>query len=176
MGHIFLLGSSETEPESVLEVDAMILWGKEAECGLRESVFLAWSTGKTLEHKLYHVLAFLEAGRPPFQLAIDRRLFNIQTNSAYQLRAVLWRRGSRELPMVTGGAQPTKGIWVESCMAFVVASFSVSESSKQGSTLPDNECNLVYWGGVHSPGSNPQPVRKHPSPVTQTDQLGWHSV
>lgn len=74
--------------------------------------------------------------------------------------------------MVTGGAQPTKGIWVESCMAFVVASFSVSESSKQGSTLPDNECNLVYWGGVHSPGSNPQPVRKHPSPVTQTDQLG----
>lgn len=50
MGHIFLLGSPETEPKSVLEVDAVISWGKEAEGGLRESMFLAWSTGKTLGH------------------------------------------------------------------------------------------------------------------------------
>lgn len=56
-------------------------------------------------------------------------------------------------------------------MAFMVASFSVSESSKQGSSLPD-ECNLGCWGGVHFPSSNPQPVRKHPSPVTQTNRIG----
>ena len=34
MGHIFLLGSPETEPKSVLEVDAVISWGKEAEGGM----------------------------------------------------------------------------------------------------------------------------------------------
>ena len=78
--------------------------------------------------------------------------------------------------MFTEGAQPAKGICMESCMVFMAASFSVSESSKQGSSLPDNECNLGCWGGVHFPSSNPQPVRKHPSPVTQTDQSGWHSM
>ena len=46
----------------------------------------------------------------PFQLAIDRRLLNIQTSSSYQLRAVLGRRGGWALPMFTEGTQPAAGI------------------------------------------------------------------
>lgn len=148
----------------------MISWGREAGCGLRKSVFGAWSTGKALEHKLHHHFHFLEARRPPFQLVIDCRLLDFQANSSHQLRVhslgkgQLWARSSPCSQLSCIGAQPTKGIWAESCNSLDHDIFL--RVCLTASAILDVRVEVNY------PRSNPQPRRKCPSFVTRTEQLG----
>ena len=78
----------------------------------------------------------------PFQLAIDRRLLNIQTSSSYQLRAVLGRRGGWALPMFTEGTQPAAG--VTTALSFPIK--SQGSKSIENATEGNSTHNSGYSG------------------------------
>ena len=97
----------------------MISWGREAACGLRGSVFLAWSTGKALEHKLHHCVNF--PGGPHFSwpLTVGCPTSRLIAPNSWGLFSGEGAAVSHEQPMFTAhncvGAHLAKGIWVESC-------------------------------------------------------------